>query len=94
MKTKKNIDEEVIKLSILYFELRNTFNLEYQKYSYFKNMIRFITNIYDPSYIRKIFQRLLDRKYFIKLKRGKETLYHFNPNDRPIPKYNTTVSFD
>ena len=89
-----NHDEEIIKLSILYFELRNTFNLEYQKYSYFKNMIRFITNIYEPTYIRQIFQKLLSRKYFKKIKRGKETLYHFNPNDRPLPIYNNVVSFD
>lgn len=89
-----NHDEEIIKLSILYFELRNTFNLEYQKYSYFKNMIRFITNIYDPTYIRKIFQKLLSRKIFKKMKRGKETLYHFNPNDRELPIYNNIISFD
>ena len=89
-----NVDEEVIKLSVLYFELRNTFNLEYQKYSYFKNMIRFITNIYDPTYIRKIFQKLLNRKFFKKIKRGRETLYHFNPNDRELPLYNHIISFD
>ena len=89
-----NQDEEIIKLSILYFELRNTFNLEYQKYSYFKNMIRFITNIYDPTYIRKIFQKLLSKKIFKKMKRGKETLYHFNPNNRVIPPYNNIISFD
>tara|TARA_R110002074_G_scaffold230409_1_gene401981 strand:+ start:235 stop:516 length:282 start_codon:yes stop_codon:yes gene_type:complete len=89
-----NVDEEVIKLSVLYFELRNTFNLEFQKYGYFKNMIRFITNIYDPVYLRKIFQKLLTRSYFIKIKRGKETLYHFNPNNRSIPAYNNIVIFD
>lgn len=90
-----NIDEEYLKLSILYFELRNTFNMGYQKYSFFKNMIRFITNIYDPSYIRKLFQRLLDRGVFKKMKRRKETLYHFNPNDRTLPPYtNYLVTFD
>ena len=69
---KMKIEEEILKLCILYFELRNTFNLEYQKYSLFKNMIRYITNISDPKGIRKIFQKLLDRKFFIKKKERKE----------------------
>lgn len=87
-------DEEIVKLCILYFELRNTFNMGYQRYSYFKNMMRYISNINNPTYIRKIFQRLLDRKYFIKLKSGKETTYHFNPHDRQLPPYNNIISFD
>ena len=90
---KMKIEEEILKLCILYFELRNSFNLEYQKYSLFKNMIRYITNISDPKGIRKIFQKLLDRKFFIKMKRKKGTLYHFNPYDKPLPIKDSTIYF-
>lgn len=88
------VEEDILKLCILYFELRNTFNLEYQKYSHYKNMIRYITNITDPRDIRRIFQKLLDRKFFKKKKRKRETVYHFNPYDKPLPKRDLTVRFD
>jgi len=94
IKNNMRIEEDIIKLCILYFELRNTFNLEFQKYSHFKNMIRYITNISEPPEIRRIFQKLVDRKFFIKRKRGKETSYHFNPYNKPIPKRDLTVRFD
>tara|TARA_R110000803_G_scaffold110172_3_gene178557 strand:- start:5441 stop:5710 length:270 start_codon:yes stop_codon:yes gene_type:complete len=87
------IEEEILKLCILYFELRNAFNLGYQKYSLFKNMIRYITNIYDPKDIRKIFQKLIDRQFFKKLKRKKKTLYHFNPYDKPLPIKDSAIHF-
>lgn len=94
IKSSMRIEEEILKLCILYLELRNTFNLEYQKYSLFKNMIRFITNISEASQIRRIFQKLVDRKFFIKRKRGKETSYHFNPYNKPLPKKDLTITFD
>ncbi len=88
------VEEDFIKLSFLYMEYRNTFNLEFQRYSHFKNMIRYITGIRDQQTIRYIFQKLLNKKYFNKIKEGKQTKYHFNPYNKPLPIRDTTVHFN
>jgi len=86
--------EDYIKLVFLYMEYRNTFNLHFQRYGHFKQMIRYITNITEPAWIRWIFQKLLNRKYFIKKKSGKMTLYHFNPYNKTYPKRPLIITFD
>ena len=89
-----SIAEDYIKLSFLYMEYRNTFNLEFQRYGHFKNMIKYITGIHDQKYIRYIFQKLLNKKYFTKMKIGKITKYHFNPYKKPLPKRELIIHFD
>ena len=93
---RKNTEEEedYIKLVFLYMEYRNTFNLHFQRYGHFKQMIRWITNITDPPSIRWIFQKLLNRKYFIKRKLGKMTMYWFNPTNKTFPFRPLTIVFD
>jgi hypothetical protein len=88
------IEEDLIKVSFLYMEYRNTFNLEYQRYSHFKQMIKYITGITDQKIIRYIFQRLLNRNYFDKKKEGKQTKYHFNPYKKQLPKRELVVHFN
>ena len=90
----KEEEEDYIKLVFLYLEYRNTFNIHYQKYGHFKFMIKWITNINDATCIRWIFQKCLNRKYFIKKKEGKRTLYHFNPYNKTFPKKCLTITFD
>ncbi len=88
------VEEDLIKLSFLYMEYNNTFNIEYQKYSHFKNMISYITGIENQKLIRYIFQKLINKKVFKKIKIGKITNYHFNPYNKPLPPKDTTVYFD
>lgn len=90
----QQIEEDYIKLSFLYMEYRNTFNLEYQRYGHFKHMIKFITGITDQKAIRHIFQKLLNKNIFIKQKVGKQTKYHFNPYNKPLPKRDLVIHFD
>ena len=94
MKCDKHHENDLIKLCYLYLEYRNTFNLHFQKYGYFKQMIRWITNISNPDNIRWIFQKLLQRDYFIKRKVGTSTAYHFNPNNKRFPNKPLIISFD
>ena len=75
-------------------EFRNAFNLHFQRYGYFKHLIRWITNISDPVSIRWLFQKLLNKNYFIKRKVGTMTTYHFNPTNKTIPPQNLNISFD
>tara|TARA_R100000734_G_scaffold18264_1_gene15018 strand:- start:97 stop:372 length:276 start_codon:yes stop_codon:yes gene_type:complete len=90
----QQLEEDYIKLSFLYMEYRNTFNLEYQRYGYFKNMIKYITGIGDQKTIRNIFQKLLNKNIFDKIKVGKQTKYHFNPYNKPLPKRSLIVHFN
>jgi len=94
MRFDKDQEEDLVKLCFLYMEYRNVFNLHFQRYGHFKHMIRWITNITDPVIIRWIFQKLLNRKYFIKRKIGTMTTYWFNPTNKTIPIRNLTISFD
>ena len=88
------ITDDILKLCILYFELRNTFNVGFMRYSHFKNMIRYITNFTEHRLIRQAFQKLLNKQYFIKNKSGRATKYHFNPCNRDLPPYSHIVCFD
>ncbi len=86
--------KDLLKLNILYFDYRNTFNFGYMKYNFFKNMIRYISNLADNIEIRYIFQKLYQRKYFKKKKDGNRTLYIYNPTNREIPKYTGCLVFE
>ena len=94
MRATKEEEEDLIKLCFLYMEYRNVFNLHYQKYGHFKGMIKWISNITDPTSIRWIFQKLLNKNYFIKRKKGKNTTYWFNPTNKTIPLKTFTLTFD
>ena len=90
---REHIDDDYINLSFLYMEYRNAFNNHFQRYSHFKNMIKYVTGISDQKTIRYIFQKLLNKNYFDKTKDGKQTKYHLHPYKKPIPKPTLTVSF-
>tara|TARA_R100000654_G_scaffold32892_5_gene57926 strand:+ start:3178 stop:3465 length:288 start_codon:yes stop_codon:yes gene_type:complete len=87
-------NDDLIKLVFLYFEYRNLFNQGFQRYYFFKNIIKYITCIQDNSKIRRIFQKLLFMGVFDKGKVYQLTMYHFNPYCKPLPKPSLTVEFD
>ena len=87
-------NDDVLKLVFLYFEYRNLFNQGFQRYYFFKNMIRYITCINNNSRIRRIFQKLLNKGVFIKDRQFNLTVYHFNPYNKSPQRISTTVYFD
>ena len=69
---------------IRYMEMKNLFNLGYNKYGFFKNVIRFVLNNNDHEFCRCVFQKLLNKKVFQKSKRGRVTRYIFNTGNKPV----------
>ncbi len=77
MRINKNLDYE--KLVLLYFQYRNIYKIGFCKYSIFKNLIRYYTNINDYKRIRTIFQNLVNKGVFDTEKQLNGYCYRFNP---------------
>lgn len=76
--SKKN-KRELIELSTIYLKYRNCYNQGFQRYSYFRNLIKHITGLYVTNHIRHIFNALINQDMIdIKKERGK-IYYRFNP---------------
>lgn len=71
-------------LIILYLKYRNCYYMKYQKYSYFKNLIKYITCIENETLIRRMFESLLQKNIIQKKKFDKTTKYIFNPYNRRV----------
>jgi len=79
-KIEKQIKKERnIELIMLYFKYRNIFNIGFQSYKIFKNMIVYITNIENRIYVRNLFEIMLSRDLFQVKFIGKSRFYIFNP---------------
>ena len=87
------ISDELINISIVYLQFRNSFNFGNQKFYIWKNIISYITGITELKILRIIFYKLLNKKIFQKIKKGKSTFYRYNPNNKTI-KISNVVSFD
>lgn len=75
---KKN-KTQLIELSTIYLKYRNSYNQGFQRYSYFRNLIKHITGLYIPNHIRHIFNSLINKGMIdIKRDHGK-IFYRFNP---------------
>jgi len=85
---KQIIKERNIELIILYFKYRNIFNIGFQSYKIFKNMIVYITNIQKRIYIRNLFEIMLSRDLFQVKFIGKSRFYIFNPYKLKTNQYN------
>jgi len=75
----KELRLKIINLSILFFNYRNAYNLGFQRYSIFRNMIRYINgnNLTDKQ-VRIVFQTLLSNKYIEKNKKFGTIYYRWN----------------
>ena len=78
-KKEQEIKNNYLELVILYFKYRNAYHLGYQKYSVFRNMIRFVADNTDPSFCRAIFTELQTANLFEKKMKLKSITYRFNP---------------
>lgn len=87
------ISDELINISIVYLQFRNSFNFGDQKFYIWKNIISYITGITELKILRIIFYKLLNKKIFQKIKKGKSTFYRYNPNNKKV-KISNVVRFD
>lgn len=93
-KKKLLIKEKQIELIMLYFSYRNIFNLGYQQYKIFKNLMVYITGIEKKTEIRNIFETLLSRNIFQLKYRHKSRFYIYNPYNLNYIEYNNRIEFD
>tara|TARA_R110001606_G_scaffold399263_1_gene582930 strand:+ start:4047 stop:4319 length:273 start_codon:yes stop_codon:yes gene_type:complete len=88
------ISEELITITLVYLQYRNSFNFGKQKFIIWKNIISYITGITDLKILRIIFYKLINKKIFKKIKVSKSTYYIYNPNNRNQTRANLEVTFD
>lgn len=88
------ISEELISITLVYLQYRNSFNFGKQKFIVWKNIISYITGISDLKILRIIFYKLINKKIFQKIKVSKSTFYLYNPTNRIQTRANLKISFD
>tara|TARA_R110000823_G_scaffold15050_3_gene49240 strand:+ start:40 stop:303 length:264 start_codon:yes stop_codon:yes gene_type:complete len=71
--------QKYVDLSILYLKYRNSYNTGFQKYQYYKSMIRYVTDIEHNVLIRRIFDELLLTNLMEKKYVHDSVRYRFNP---------------
>tara|TARA_R100000388_G_scaffold92549_1_gene75729 strand:- start:686 stop:985 length:300 start_codon:yes stop_codon:yes gene_type:complete len=76
---KKTIKEEYLELTILYLMYRNAYNFGFQRYSFFRNLIKYITKLDSQNSIRNLFSSLLEDEVFQKKIICNKIYYRFNP---------------
>ena len=79
MRTKCNMKQKYVDLSILYLKYRNSYNTGFQKYQYYKSLIRYITDIEHNVLIRRLFDELLLTNLMEKKYIHGSVRYRFNP---------------
>ena len=79
MRSKCNMKQKYVDLSILYLKYRNSYNTGFQKYQYYKSMIRYVTDIEHNVLIRRIFDELLLKDLMEKKYVHDSVRYRFNP---------------
>ena len=90
----------IIKTCILYFKIKKYDRMTVQPFKWYAGQIRFLTKIDDKKFIRLIFDKLVKKNKLVKIKRGKSTLYYFDPyekkndNENIIIKKKLIVYFD
>ena len=96
MNKKENlfIKNKNIELIMLYFKYRNIFDIGYQPYKVFKNIIIFVTGITTKTYIKNLFETLLAREVFHLKYRYGSRFYIFNPYNCEVNQLNNTIDFD
>ena len=87
------ISKDLINLSIVYLQFRNSYNFGVQKFYIWKNLISYITGLTELKIIRIIFYKLLNKKIFQKIKIGRSTYYRYNPTEK-ISHVSTIIKFD
>ena len=82
MRNRNEFKKNIVDLIILYFKYRNCYNIGFQKYSYFKNLMRYITDITDKLYLRRAFEELINKGLIEKKLVMGSVRYRFNPTQK------------
>ena len=82
MRNRSEYKKTIIDLIILYFKYRKCYNTGFQKYMYFKSLMRYVTEINDWVYLRRIFEELINRELIEKKFIMGSVRYRFNPNKK------------
>ena len=85
MRHKSEYRSNLNNLVIVYFKYRRLQNLEYIEYRIFKNLIKYITGITDPAYLRRVFEDVKKAGLISQIRIGKSTRYAFTPFKNKIP---------
>ena len=95
MRHKSEYRSNLNNLVIVYFKYRRLQHLDYIEYRVFKNLIKYITGITDPAYLRRIFEDVKKQRLISQIRIGKSTRYAFRPlkNKISIKKNIGEVSF-
>ena len=93
MRSKCHMKQKYVDLSILYLKYRNSYNTGFQKYQYYKSMIRYITDIEHNVLIRRIFDELLLKDLMEKKYVHGSVRYRFNPYHKK-EKQRIILNFD
>lgn len=93
MRSKCHMKQKYVDLSILYLKYRNSYNNGFQKYQYYKSMIRYITDIEHNVLIRRIFDELLLKDLIEKKYVHGSVRYRFNPYHKK-EKQRIILNFD
>ena len=75
----RNGRKDYMKLILLYFQYRNSFNFGFQRYGFFKNLIKYITGISNLCYIRSLFDEIKKNGYMEKGIIQESVYYRYNP---------------
>ena len=93
----KTNKRELIELSTIYLKYRNCFNNGFQRYSYYKNLIKHITGLNFTNHVRHIFNSLINKGFIDVKKHHGKIYYRFNPyqkKDIPETENFIIVKFD
>ena len=78
---KKN-KNQLLELSTIYLKYRNCYNAGFQRYSYYKNLIKHITGLYLANHVRHVFNSLINQGLIDVEKKQGKIYYRFNPYQR------------
>ena len=89
MRNKSETKKQNVKLIILYLKYRNSYNVGFQKYQYFKSLMRYVTDINDNTFIRRLFDELMLSDVMEKKLIIGSVRYRFNPYHKtePVPHH-------
>jgi len=95
MRNKSIYKKNIIQLVTLYLRYRNSYNIGFQKYSYFKNLMKYITKNESNIFLRRIFEHLTTHDIIEKKIILGSVRYRFNPNNKiDDPNKKIIISFN
>ena len=74
--------QDLLRLTILYFDYRNLYHHGWIRYSTIRNIIRYITGLRTQNHLRVIFNNILNRELFETRRIKGKLFYRYNPHQR------------